>query len=182
MLFRTLYSIPRRYQPIERAQRINDQIRISPVRVISAEGEQLGIIPTEEALKMAQDLDLDLVEVAPNGVPPVCRVMDFGKFKYEQKKKQNKSSKQHQTQLKEIRVRPRTDSHDVEVKLNRARQFLGNKDKVIISMQFRGRELAHVDRGLELVKTMIQQLEEIAKIEREPVKVGRRVIAILAPR
>ncbi|MEE2736621.1 MAG: translation initiation factor IF-3 [Planctomycetota bacterium] len=182
MLFRTLYSIPRRYQPIERAQRINDQIRISPVRVISAEGEQLGIIPTEEALKMAQDLDLDLVEVAPNGVPPVCRVMDFGKFKYEQKKKQNKSSKQHQTQLKEIRVRPRTDSHDVEVKLNRARQFLGNKDKVIISMQFRGRELAHVDRGLELVKTMIQQLEEIAKIEREPVKEGRRVIAILAPR
>ena len=182
MLFRTLYSIPRRYQPIERAQRINDQIRISPVRVISAEGEQLGIIPTEEALKMAQDLDLDLVEVAPNGVPPVCRVMDFGKFKYEQKKKQNKSSKQHQTQLKEIRVRPRTDSHDVEVKLNRARQFLGNKDKVIISMQFRGRELAHVDRGLELVKTMIQLLEEIAKIEREPVKEGRRVIAILAPR
>ena len=96
---------------------------------------------------MAQDLDLDLVEVAPNGVPPVCRVMDFGKFKYEQKRKQNKSSKQHQTQLKEIRVRPRTDSHDVEVKLNRARQFLGNNDKVIISMQFRGRELAMLIAG-----------------------------------
>jgi translation initiation factor IF-3 len=161
---------------------VNQQIRISPIRLVSQTGEQLGILPTDEALQMAEQAGLDLVEVAPNERPPVCRIMDFGKFKYQQKKRQHAKTKQHHTQLKEVRVRPRTDTHDIAVKLNKARQFLSHKDKVLISMQFRGRELAHVDVGKAVVERMIEQLEDIGKVEKAPSMEGRRISAILAPR
>ncbi|MBI3838404.1 MAG: translation initiation factor IF-3 [Planctomycetia bacterium] len=126
---------------MDRNQRINEQIRISPVRVISAEGELLGIISTDEALTRAREADLDLVEVAPNERPPVCRIMDYGKFKYQQKKRLGKGHT-HQSKIKEIRVRPKTGEHDIAFKLNQARTFLQHKDKVVVSVIFRGREMA----------------------------------------
>jgi len=171
----------RRTLTIERSQRINEQIRISPVRVISAEGEQLGIIPTEDAMRLAREADLDLVEVAPTERPPVCRIMDFGKFKYQQKKRQHKGHT-HQSKIKEIRVRPKTDTHDIETKVNRARTFLEHKDKVIVSVVFRGRELAHVEEGHRVVKQIIANLEDVAKVESTPSQQGRRIVCILAPK
>lgn len=162
-------------------QRVNEQIRISPVRVIAADGEQLGIIPTEDALKAAREAELDLVEVAPNERPPVCRIMDYGKFKYQQKKRQHKSHSHH-SKIKEIRVRPKTDSHDIQVKVNRAKDFLQHKDKVQISVIFRGRELAHVEEGHRVVKQIVQSLEEVGKVESGPSQQGRRIICTLAPK
>ena len=166
---------------IERSQRINEQIRITPVRVISAEGEQLGIMPTEQALTAAREADLDLVEVAPNERPPVCRIMDFGKFKYQQKKRQHKTHT-HQTKIKEIRVRPKTGDHDIEVKVNHAREFLLHKDKVIVSVVFRGRELAHIEEGQRVIKQVIQSLEDVGKVEAPPSQQGKRITAVLAPK
>jgi translation initiation factor IF-3 len=166
---------------IEKQHRINEQIRISPVRVITADGEQLGIIPTDEALARAQSNGLDLVEVAPNERPPVCRIMDFGKFKYQQKKKQHKTHV-HQTKLKEIRLRPKTGEHDIEFKINQARGFLSHKDKVTVSVIFRGREMAHIDEGQRIMRQVIEQLEDISKVESTPQQTGRRLICTLAPR
>src|SRR5882762_16856 len=161
--------------------RINEQIRISPVRVIAEDGAQLGIIPVDEALRRARDVGLDLVEVAPNERPPVCRVMDFGKFKYSQKKRASKQ-KQHQVQVKEIRVRPKTGDHDIEVKVKRAREFLEHKDKVQVNVLFRGRELAHIDEGRRVMDEVLQALEDVAKVEKNPSMEGKRMTAIVAPR
>jgi translation initiation factor IF-3 len=160
---------------------LNEQIRISPVRVIDSEGEQLGIIPTEEALEKAREDGLDLVEVAPEAKPPVCRIMDYGKFKYEQNKKLNKSHS-HQTKTKEIRLRPKTGQHDIDFKVKRAKQFLEHKDKVQVSVIFRGRELAHEDEGRKVMNTVIEALDEVAKLETPPTRNGRRIICTLAPR
>ena len=136
---------------IERTQqRINEQIRISPIRVVAADGALLGILNTDEALAKAREADLDLVEVAPNERPPVCRIMDYGKFKYQQKKKQNRTHT-HQSKLKEIRVRPKTGEHDILVKVTQARAFLTHKDKVVVSVIFRGRELAHIEEGRKVI-------------------------------
>jgi len=151
------------------------------VRVIAADGAQLGIIPTEQALSLARESDLDLVEVAPNERPPVCRIMDFGKFKYQQGKRNDKA-KAHKSKIKEIRLRPKTDSHDIEVKVNRAKTFLGHKDKVLVTLIFRGREQAHEEEGRKVIETVIHQLEEVAKVERPPNREGRRLICVLAPR
>lgn len=160
---------------------MNEQIRISPVRVISATGEQLGIMPTDQAIASAREADLDLVEVAPNERPPVCRIMDFGKFKYQQKKRQHKSQAHH-SKIKEIRVRPKTGEHDIEVKVSRAREFLTHKDKVIVSVVFRGRELAHVEEGHQVIKQVLASLEDVGKVESSPSQQGRRIICILAPK
>jgi translation initiation factor IF-3 len=149
--------------------------------VISAEGEQLGIIPTEQALAAAREADLDLVEVAPNERPPVCRIMDFGKFKYQQKKRQNKGHT-HQPKIKEIRVRPKTGDHDIEVKVNHAREFLEHKDKVIVSVIFRGRELAHIEEGQKIVRQVIASLEDVGKVESPPSQQGKRIVCVLAPK
>jgi translation initiation factor IF-3 len=166
---------------IERTQRINEQIRISPIRVVAADGEQLGIIPTEEALSRALEENLDLVEVAPNERPPVCRIMDYGKFKYQQKKRQHKSHA-HQAKNKEIRVRPKTGQHDLEVKINRARAFLEHRDKVIVSVIFRGREMAHVDEGQRVMNELIGGVGDIAKVESGPSRHGKRIVCTLAPK
>lgn len=132
-------------------------------------------------MRMAREADLDLVEVAPNERPPVCRIMDFGKFKYQQKKRSHKGHAHH-SKIKEIRVRPKTDGHDIEVKVNRAREFLSHKDKVVVSVIFRGRELAHVDEGQKVVAQIISALEDVGKVESAPNQQGRRIVAILAPK
>lgn len=124
---------------------------------------------------------MDLVEVAPNERPPVCRIMDFGKFKYQQKKKQTKGHVHH-TKTKEIRVRPKTDEHDIQTKVAQARGFLLHKDKVVVSVVFRGRELAHVEEGRKVIDHLIKELDEVAKLESPPSHQGKRIVAILAPR
>jgi translation initiation factor IF-3 len=162
-------------------QRINEQIRITPIRVIGADGAQLGIIPTDDALRQARTLDLDLVEVAPAERPPVCRIMDYGKFKYQQKKRQHKGHA-HQVKIKEIRVRPKTGDNDIQVKVNKAREFLAEKDKVIVTVVFRGRELAHIDEGRKVIDDVLAQLADCSKVESPPVHHGRRMICTLAPK
>ena len=166
---------------IDRTLRVNEQIRISPVRVITAEGAMLGVMPTGKAMEAARESGLDLVEVAPNERPPVCKIMDFGKFKYSQKKKASKQ-KQHQVQVKEIRVRPKTGDHDIEVKVKRAREFLEHKDKVLVNVLFRGRELAHIDEGRKVMNEVLQALDDVAKVEKNPSMEGKRMTAIVAPR
>ena len=167
---------------IDTNHRVNDQIRISPIRLVDSEGNMVGEIPTVDAQRMALEAGLDLVEVAPNVRPPVCRIMDYGKFKYEQQKKKKESSKHHQVQLKEIRLRPKTGDHDIQFKIKRARSFLEHRDKVKINILFRGRENAHHDRGREILQNIIGELEDIAKVEKPPSMDGGRMMStILAP-
>ena len=149
--------------------------------MIGADGDQLGVIPTEEALRVASEAGLDLVEVASAEKPPVCRIMDFGKFKYQQKKKQHKSHVHH-TKTKEIRLRPKTGQHDIDFKVNQAKGFLLHKDKVIVSLVFRGREMAHIEEGQRVMQGIVDQHEEVAKIESPPQQLGRRLVCTLSPR
>jgi translation initiation factor IF-3 len=173
-------GIPDRHTQ-DRGQRINEQIRISPVRLIGVQGEQLGVVPTAQAQEMAREAQLDLVEVAPNERPPVCKIMDFGKFRYQQSRKGTKT-KPHQQKLKEIRVRPKTGEHDIETKINQARKFLEHKDKVLLNVLFRGRELQHIDEGRRIIVAMVEKLTDLAKIERPPSMEGKRMTAMLAPK
>jgi len=162
---------------------VNEQIRITPVRVVDDAGEMLGVIPTAEAQQMAVTAGLDLVEVAPNVRPPVCRIMDYGKFKYEQKKKFSKSAKQHHSQIKEIRLRPKTGKHDVDFKVERAKMFLGQGHKVKVNVLFKGRENAHHERGREMLDEIIIVLEGLAKVESPPRMEGGRIMSmVLAPK
>lgn len=141
----------------------------------------LGTFPRDKALELARQKELDLVEVAPMARPPVCKIMDFGKFKYEQTRKTRKA-KAHQTQVKEIRFRPGCGHHDLEVKVRHAREFLEEKHKVMIVVQFKGRENAHTEFGVELAKQVIEMLADVAKVERSPAREVKRVIAVLAPK
>ncbi|HEY1016883.1 MAG TPA: translation initiation factor IF-3 [Herpetosiphonaceae bacterium] len=162
--------------------RINARIRVREVRLIDEAGEQVGIITTREALDMARDRDLDLVEVAPNAIPPVCRLMDYGKFRYEQTKKEREARKnQKQVELKEIRMKPRTDTHDLEVKANNARRFLEEGHKVKFSVRFRGREIAHPEIGREMLEQLAEDLREYATIDQRPQMEGRAFSMILSP-
>ena len=165
----------------EQHQRVNEQIRISPIRLIGATGEQLGIVPTAQALEMAREAQQDLVEVAPQERPPVCKIMDFGKFRYQQAHKQKKA-KTHQQKLKEIRLRPKTGDHDIETKANQARRFLEHKDKVLVCVLFKGRELQHVEEGKRIITAMLEKLGDLAKIEKPPTMEGKRMSAMLAPK
>ena len=160
--------------------RVNQQIRISPIRVIGADGSQLGVMPTDQALQQARDAGLDLVEVAPTVKPPVCRIMDYGKFKYERSKKLSQHT--HQTRTKEIRLRPKTGDHDIETKIRQAIGFLKHKDKVQVSVLFRGREMAHIDEGRRVMERAIEELNEFGKVEQPPQQMGKRMIATVAPR
>jgi translation initiation factor IF-3 len=164
------------------SHRINEQIRISPVRVVTQDGGMLGAMSTAEALELARQANLDLVEVAPDERPPVCRIMDYGKFKYEQKKRQAKSTRTHQVQVKEIRLRPKTGEHDIQFKIKQARGFLTDRDKVKVTIMFRGREMAHVDRGREMIQGVIASLEDVAKLEKPPSMEGRSMTAVLSPK
>jgi translation initiation factor IF-3 len=163
--------------------RINRQIRISPVRVIGDDGEQLGIMPVEQAIESAESLGLDLVEVAPNSRPPVVRIMDYGKFKYEQARKARQAKKkQHNVTLKEVKFRPGIEEHDLEFKLRHARRFLEEGNKVKATMMFRGRQVAHPELGREVLGRVAGELEDVGKVESNPVLEGRNMVMVLAPR
>ncbi len=151
--------------------------------MIDHEGEQLGILTSEEALAKAGSVGLDLVEVSPNAEPPVCRIMDFGKFRFENsKKKQGAKKKQRRTQVKEIKFRPRTEVGDYNVKLSKLKKFLENGDKTKVTMRFRGREFAHQELGMELLKRVVADLEEVANVEQMPGMEGRQMVMVLGPK
>lgn len=153
------------------------------MRLIDEDGSQLGITPVDEALQIAEDRGLDLVEVAPNARPPVCRIMDYGKYKYEERKKLKKAQKkQHIIQIKEIKLRPKTEEHDFQFKLRHARKFLEDRNKVKFTMIFRGRELQHKDRGRALLDKVTEEIEDIGVIENGPKLEGRNMIMIVAPK
>ncbi len=157
---------------------VNDRIRASTVRLVSDEGEQLGIKSIEDARAIADDAGLDLVLVAPNADPPVCRVMDYGKHKYRQKKRQAEQH-HHQPQLKELRLRPKIEDHDLMVREKKAREFIGRGDRVLINVMFRGREMAHTELGRALLERVAGDLEDIAKIESPPRMEGRRMTMMI---
>ncbi len=162
--------------------RVNEQIRIKQVRLIDGDGKNVGTVPTDRALEMARTAGLDLVEVAAQASPPVCKIMDYGKYKYQKSKRDHEAKKsQHVIHIKEIKLRPTTD-HDVNFKLNHARKFLESKDKVKITMTFRGREMAHVDLGRRLMDRLAAEIAEMAVIEQEPRLEGRFMVMILAPK
>jgi translation initiation factor IF-3 len=152
------------------------------VRVVGPDGEQLGILPVEQALARAQDLGMDLVEVSPMAKPPVCKIMDYGKFKYTEKKKQNEAKKkQVVVQLKEVKFRPRTEEHDYDVKLRKIREFLGEANKARITVMFRGREMSHRELGQKVLQRIIEDIKDVAVIESVPRMEGRQMFMILAP-
>jgi translation initiation factor IF-3 len=153
------------------------------VRVIGADGEQVGVLKTEQALEMAQEAGLDLVEVSPNADPPVCRVMDYGKYKFEANKKQQAAKKkQKQIQVKEIKFRPRTEEGDYNTKVRKLREFLEKGDKAKVTLRYRGREFAHQELGLELLKRVAADLEEISTVEQMPKMEGRQMVMMLSPK
>lgn len=166
---------------VDRLRR-NNQIRISPVRVIDQDENQIGIIDTDKARQMATDAGLDLVEVAPNARPPVCRIMDYGKWLYDQKKKEKVAkSHRHEISLKEVRMRPKTDPHDMMIKVNRARDFLEKGHKVQFTLRFRGREMVHLDLGRDTFNAVKAELADVAKVERDFKMEGRRLTMVLMP-
>jgi len=170
-----------RQPPPNRGPRINEQIRISPIRLIGPDGEQLGVVATSQALERARAAELDLVEVAPDDRPPVCRILDYGKMRFQSSQKGNKGSKTRQQKTKEIRVRPKTGDHDVDTKVSQARKFLEHHDKVLVTVLFRGRELQHIEEGRRVLDMVLEKLADIGKVERPPAMDGRRMNALLAP-
>ncbi len=153
------------------------------MRLVDADGTVLGVVPIDEALQKAEDRGLDLVEVAAKGDPPVCKILDYGKFKYETQKKKNEARKKQRTiDVKEIKMRPGIDVHDYDVKMRAVRKFLGEGDKVKVTMRFRGREMAHQDLGLKLLDRVRDELEELAKVELMPKMEGRQMIMVIAPK
>lgn len=163
--------------------RVNDDIKVPKVRLIDAEGEQAGIVSIEEALAAADEAGLDLVEISPHADPPVCKILDYGKLKYEQQKKANEARKKQKIiDVKEIKMRPNIDTHDYDVKMRNAVKFLEEGDKVKVTMRFRGREMAHQDLGMNVLVKVRDDLEELGKVELHPKMEGRQMIMILAPR
>jgi translation initiation factor IF-3 len=161
--------------------RINEEIRAKEIRVVSTTGEQLGILAVRDALRIAQEKELDLVEVAPNAKPPVCRIMDYGKYRYEQSKREREArKKQRVIEIKEIRMTPKIESHDLQVKIKAARKFLKDGDKVKAIIRFRGREIVHADMGKELLMQLFASVKEHAVLEREPKIEGKNMIMIIA--
>jgi translation initiation factor IF-3 len=161
---------------------VNRFIRVPEVRVIDEEGEQLGVMVTEEAQQLADDRGLDLVEVSPTARPPVCRIVDFGKFKYEQSKKERQSKKkQHATQIKEVKFRPKTEEHDYLFKMKHAEEFLEKHHKVKFTIMFRGRELDHREMGTRIMERLEEDLEHVGTVERTPMFEGRFMTMIMSP-
>jgi translation initiation factor IF-3 len=166
----------------EKRVRVNDQIRISPIRLIGGEGEQLGIVALDDARERAAEEGLDLVEVAPDARPPVVKMMDYGKFKYEEQRKARESKKkQHKIQVKEVKFRPGIEDHDYEFKLRHARRFLEEGNKVKLTMMFRGRQVTHPEVGREVLERATKDLEDLAKVESRPNMEGRTMSMVLVP-
>jgi translation initiation factor IF-3 len=161
--------------------RINRAIRVPEVRLIDEDGTQLGVVPTSQALELAREKDLDLVEVAANAIPPVCKLQDYGRVKYEQTKREREARKhQHATELKELRLRPGTDDHDVDVRARSARRFLEAGHKVRLLVRFRGREAAHPEIARAQIDRIVRSLQDIAVVEQGPMMEGRAMFAVLA--
>lgn len=162
--------------------RINHHIRASEVRLISAKGEQLGVMTVERALQLAQKENKDLIEVSPNAKPPVCKIIDYGKFLYQQAKRDKENKKiQHVVKLKEVKIKPNIGDHDLEIKIKRAKEFLEKGNKVRFTCMFRGREIAHASLGEKLMNQVIEELEEYAQVDASPKLIGRNMQLILAP-
>jgi len=162
---------------------INQQIRSREVRVIDPDGNQIGVIPTYKAIAAANEFGLDLVEISPNAKPPVCKIMDYGRFKYEQTKKQQEAKKKQSTfQIKEIKVRPKTGDHDLDVKVGHILKFIEKKDKVKVTVMFRGREITLSQRGKELLDEVAEKVKDVAVVEQLPKFEGRTMMMILAPK
>ena len=152
------------------------------MRLIGADGQNVGVVPTRQALAMAEEANLDLVEIADKERPPVCKIMDFGKYKFLQKQKAKEKTKTHQQKLKEIRLRPKTGDHDVETKINQAKKFLEHKDKVLVYVVFKGREMQHIEEGRRIINLVLEKLVDMAKVEKAPSMEGKRMSAMLAPK
>jgi translation initiation factor IF-3 len=171
-------------QPVQKdGPRINEEIRVREVQLIDATGHNHGATPIQAALEMAQSAGLDLVEIAPNSSPPVCKILDYGKFKYQaQKKAAEARKKQHVVEIKEIKLRPMIDDHDYDVKMRSMKRFFEEGDKVKITLRFRGREMAHQELGYQLLNRVKGDIGQMAKVESEPRFEGRQMVMILAPR
>jgi translation initiation factor IF-3 len=162
---------------------VNDDIRSNEVRLIDAEGAQLGVLPIHEAKKISEEAGLDLVEVSPDAQPPVCRIMDYGKFRFQtSKRKASAKKKQKQIQIKEIKLRPATEEADYQVKLRSIIKFLENGDKAKVTVRFRGREMSHPELGMQLLQKMIVELADFGVLEQHPKFEGRQIVMVLAPK
>lgn len=178
-----LDSVAGRVSISSRPVRVNERIRIREVRLIDENGNQIGVVPTRDALETARERGLDLVEVAPNAVPPVCRLMDYGRFRYEESRKERESRKKAKTiALKEIRMKPKIGEHDVETKARNARRFLNAGDRVKVSVRFRGRENLHPEIGRDLLLKMIGLLEDVATVDQQPRSEGQDMSILLSPK
>ncbi|MBL8447395.1 MAG: translation initiation factor IF-3 [Zoogloeaceae bacterium] len=167
----------------DKKQRVNEEISAPEVRLIDAEGEQAGIVSLQAALNMAEEAGLDLVEIAPMAKPPVCRVMDFGKFKYQEAKRAHEAKlKQKQIQVKEVKLRPGTDENDYQIKLRNLKRFLEEGDKAKVTLRFRGREMAHQEFGLRQLERVRTDLEELGQVEQMPKMEGRQMVMVIAPK
>ena len=168
---------------LERSQRINGEITAPQLRLVAENGDQLGIVAVGDALKMAEEQNVDLVEIAPLAVPPVCKLMDYGKYKYEQQKKANEARKKQKViEIKEIKVRPNIDENDYQVKMRAMKSFIEEGDKVKVTLRFRGREMAHQHLGMDLLNRVQKDTEVFAKLEQYPKMEGRQMMMVLAPR
>ncbi len=169
--------------PVREGPRINELITAESVRLVDEEGEMVGIVPLEDALERAIEAGLDLVEVSPNAEPPVCKILDYGKVKYQEQKKKSEARKKQKTiEVKEIKMRPNIDTHDYDFKMKAIRKFIGEGDKVKVTIRFRGRELAHQELGKELLERVRSETDDEAKIEQFPAMEGRQMIMVLVPR
>ena len=169
--------------PSKDGPRINEDIDVAQVRLVDADGEMVGVISTKEAIEMAGEVGLDLVEVSPNADPPVCKILDYGKFKYEAQKKANEARKKQKViEVKEIKMRPGIDEHDYQTKMKAVRKFLDNGDKVKMTIRFRGREMAHQDLGMKVLDRVRVEVGELAKVEQCPKTEGRLMAMVIAPR
>ncbi|MBS7790465.1 translation initiation factor IF-3 [Roseococcus sp. SDR] len=169
--------------PSREGPRVNEEIRVPQVRLIDENGEMLGVMSIRDALYKAFQAGLDLLEISPNAVPPVCKITDYGKFKYEQQKKANEArKKQKVVEIKEIKVRPNIDDHDYDVKMRQAKSFIGEGDKVKVTLRFRGREMAHQELGVKLLERIRTELTDIVKVEQMPRLENRQMIMVLAPK
>ncbi|TDH62629.1 translation initiation factor IF-3 [Dankookia rubra] len=169
--------------PTRDGPRVNEDIRVPQVRLIDQEGEMIGVMTAREAMQRAYDVGLDLLEISPNAVPPVCKITDYGKFKYEQQKKANEArKKQKVVEIKEVKVRPNIDDHDYDVKMRQMKSFIGEGDKVKVTLRFRGREMAHQDLGIKVLERIRVELGETIKVEQMPRLENRQMIMVLAPK
>ncbi len=169
--------------PAREGPRINDEIRVPQVRLIDDRGEMIGLMSAREALIRAYDVGLDLVEISPNAVPPVCKILDYGKYKYEQQKKANEArKKQKVVEIKEIKVRPNIDDHDYEVKMKQMKNFIGEGDKVKVTLRFRGREMAHQELRVKVLERIRNDLIDLIKVEQMPRLENRQMIMVVSPK